>query len=313
MKKPLVFLVGFITGSGTIVAGAVSAVMFFFCPATNPGLVNLLLFRPLQEFDEQCGAELHGIKATEISIASTDGIKLHGRLYSQKNADQIVLYNHGQGGNISMPYCSAKVESLLSTGASVLSYDYRGFGKSGGTPTIDGVVDDAKAAFDYIVKNTCFKKEQIIVYGESLGTGVSSALCRTIECGGVVLESGFISPEAIGKEKFDLFRAYPSSLFPSQFNNDRFVQGEHPPLLIIAGKLDRLIPWQHSKFLFEHARKPTELAVFDKCGHASFQAQKSEFNLRLKKFFHDCASRTSCRRDGYRIYRTHRGEPIRET
>ncbi|MBX3137361.1 alpha/beta hydrolase [Candidatus Obscuribacterales bacterium] len=293
MKKRTSFLIGFSAGClATILFGA-SLVVWFCCPAANPALVNVILFRPLKVFDEFYGKELAGVRAEEVNITSSDGVRLFGRFYKQKGATKVVLYNHGNGGNVSMPYCLYKINSLLSTGVSVLAYDYRGYGKSTGTPSIDGVVDDSAAAFNYLLRRG-IKNDQIIVYGESLGAGVSSALCKRIDCAGVVLESGFSSVEALGKEKFDLFKLYPSWMFPKQFDNDSFVVRHHPPLLIVAGKLDEVIPWHHSQYLFDHATKPAQFAVYEDCHHAFFQKKQSDFDARLKTFFEQCGTKIAC-------------------
>jgi hypothetical protein len=293
VKRKTSFLLGFGAGFlATMVLGA-SMVIWFCCPAANPALVNVILFRPLKIFDEFYGKELGGVKAEEVSIKSADNVLLFGRFYKQHGASKVVLYNHGNGGNVSMPYCLYKINSLLSTGVSVLAYDYRGFGKSTGTPTIEGVIDDSLAAFRYL-RSRGIKSNQIIVYGESLGAGVSSALCKKIDCAGVVLESGFSSVEALGKEKFDVFKLYPSWMFPKQFDNESFVVGHHPPLLIVAGKLDQVIPWQHSQYLFERATKPAQFALYDDCHHAFFQKKQSDFDSRLKSFFDQCGTRMAC-------------------
>lgn len=276
-----------------MVAVAALLVIWFFCPSANSALVNVVLFRPLKIFDEVYGNEISGVKANDVTFTSAPDVQLFGRFYKREGAQKVVLYNHGNGGNVSMPYCLYKIKSLLSTGASVFAYDYRGFGKSTGTPTIDGVMEDSAAAFRYLLSHG-FKNEQIIVYGESLGAGVSSALCKKIKCAGVVLESGFSSVEALGKEKFDIFKLYPSSMFPKQFDNDSFVSGHHPPLLIVAGKLDEVIPWHHSQYLFDHATKPTDFAVYEDCHHAFFQKKQTDFDKRLRTFFEKCGTTVAC-------------------
>lgn len=291
MKKSTVFVLGFLSGIATLITTVIAAVVVFCCPAANPSLVNALLFRPSKEFDDFGGREIMGIVAKDVTIPTSDpAVTLFGRLYEQKDSPQVMLYNHGQGGNISMPYYHYKVNTLLTTGASVLVYDYRGFGKSTGSPTIDGVIADARAAYDYLLKNTKYKSDQIIVYGESLGTGISTELASSVKCGGIVLESGYVSVEKIGKELIELMQIYPSSMFPKQFDNLKLVaSANHPPILIIAGKLDRLIPCHHSQYLFDHSTKPTQLAIFEKSTHGYFASEQPQFDQRLRAFLNECA------------------------
>lgn len=294
MKKRA-FFAGFVVGTLVNLFMIFAGLLVFLCPSVNTALVNRLLFIPIQQFDEEDkGQCVLGCNAKDVFFKTSDGETLHGRLYPNDGAHQIIMYSHGQCGNVSL--CASKIENLLKTGASVFAYDYRGYGKSTGTPTARGAIADARSAFDYLLKNTPYKGWQIILYGESLGTGITSSIAEGLDCGGIVLESAFISPEILGKEMFPIVSIYPSFLFPSpDLSNERMVKGKHAPLLLVAATRDKMIPSQHSQYLFDRASEPKAIALFEKSRHAHFGADKTKFESRLRAFLKECDERTQHR------------------
>lgn len=292
MKK--MFVIGFVCGLITIFLTVSASVLTFFCPMFNPSLTNKLMFLPINEFDERDpGLLCCGVKAQEVFFPSKDPkVKLNGRLYIKEGAPQVVLYSHGQGGNVALVHL--KIEGLLNSGASVFAYDYRGYGKSTGQPSNAGVIDDAHAAYEYILAHTQYKPEQIILYGESLGTGITSAIARNVKCAGVVLECGFISPEVIGKERFPIMDLYPSWMFPKpDLSNVPLVEGAHPPLLLITGKKDVVVPCHHTQYLYDHASEPKKLIVLENSAHSYFGPDQTKYETSLAKFYKECADARS--------------------
>lgn len=291
MKKR-VFFAGFVVGIFANFLTIFAIGYISLCPAVNTGLVNRLLFLPIKQFNENDkGLCVLGCKAKEVYFKTADGETLHGRLYLKDGARQIIMYSHGQGGNVSI--CAYKIENLLNTGASVFAYDYRGYGRSSGTPSSKGAITDARSAYDYLLKNTTCKNSQIILYGESLGTGITSAIAEGLDCGGIVLESAFISPELVCKEIFPLMEVYPSFLFPNpDLSNARMVKGKHAPLLLVAATKDQMIPSHHSQDLYDNASEPKALMFCQKSRHSDFGPDKKKFESCLTAFLQECSDRT---------------------
>src|SRR5206468_3134820 len=102
---------------------------------------------------------------------------------------------------------------MLLAGYSVLVYDYQGFGRSSGRPSVDGILSDGAAAFDYLVKERGIDPHRIVLYGESLGVSVAAHLSTIRDCGGLVLQSGFASLSRIACKHFPFLRIYPTALF----------------------------------------------------------------------------------------------------
>ncbi|MBX9691767.1 MAG: alpha/beta hydrolase [Cyanobacteria bacterium] len=285
------FLGGVLAGGMmTILCQAVA--LYYWCsPIGNPSLYSLFLFAPSKAMYPE-GTKIDGCVAKEVNFPAKNNNLLNGRLYLKPKAKQIVIYNHGKGGNIT--FFVTKLKHVLEAGeVSVFVYDYQGFGKSTGKPSVANVISDAKAAYDYVLSHTEYKPEQIILYGESLGTGITSQLALGVKCAGIVLDSPFTSPELLGKETFPIMQIYPSHLF-REFNlsNMEMVRGKHPPLLIVHGKEDTTIPVHHAQYLYDTASQPKELKVLDWCAHCDFEPKREEFLSSLQSFFKRCRAKS---------------------
>ncbi len=238
----------------------------FFCPLVSMPFYNTAIFHPcvLGSFND---TDVDGIIGKNTFFKSADGTRLHGWYFPQANSKKTVLLSHGNAGNLTQR--KGVIKMLLATGASVFIYDYRGFGLSRGAVDVNGSCEDGIAAFDYLVKELRIPASSIVLYGESLGTGISGQISSKRKCAGVILQSAFLSIPLFAKEKFPLFSVYPNSFYP--FNNLdtlSYVKGEHPKLLILHGKNDALIPPHNAKDLFEAASGNNKtLALLDDCGH----------------------------------------------
>ncbi len=117
-----------------------------------------------------------GCQKRDVYFTARNGNQLHGWLLSLPTAKRIFLVSHGNGGNIASRLTLA--EALIKSGNSVFLYDYQGYGRSQGQPTVTNICDDAICAFDYLVKKEKFEPQSIIAYGESIGTGSTCVLFR---------------------------------------------------------------------------------------------------------------------------------------
>lgn len=230
---------------------------------------------------------LTGISGEELFFSNTENAEspqLNGWLYVRPGAKLIVLFNHGNRGNMrnSIP----RLESILSCGASLFVYDYRGFGRSDGYPTIPGVIEDASTAFDYLVKEKGYSPANIVLYGESLGSCIAVELARKRKCAGVVIQSGCASAEHLCKEQAPIMAVYPSFLFfRPALENLSFVRGKHPPLLIVAGQKDETVSVEHSLLLYKNAKPPARLLILPNGSHSDFKADLKLYHDGLASFF----------------------------
>lgn len=183
----------------------------------------------------------------------------------------MILFNHGNAGNLSSR--NSIVSLLIKTGASVFIYDYEGFGKSGGLPSIDGICENGLTAYDFLVYKEGVDPRSIIVYGESLGTGVAMYLADKRPVGGVILQSGFSSLRTIALEVFPSLKLFPPFLFPTQqLDTLKLSKKPHPPLLIVHGMKDEVVPYSHAERVYKEAAEPKQLLTLPNSGHVDICA-----------------------------------------
>jgi uncharacterized protein len=272
----------------TVCLMALIGLYVYLCPSFDEDRFNSIAFHPLRrQASEKPPSSLNGSKVEEHFFVSKNGNILNGWFIGSPDSTKVVLFSHGNAGNLT--HRIAKLRTLLSQGLSVFIYDYQGYGKSEGSPSLAGIIEDATAAFDYLHKTKNYSGDQIIIYGESIGTGVSGCLSKLRSGAALILESPFISIEYVAKEKLPILKAYPDFLFPSpHLNNLDVVKSAHPPLLIIAGEKDTVIPSRHGKLLFERAVSPKMLALLSDNAHNDIGILDPEtYRESLKKFFQD--------------------------
>lgn len=254
-------------------------VVLFTCyvmlaPVVSSSLYDVVLFHPvkklhnldnaLADIKRQCG-----VSGEEIYFPSSDGVRLHGIYFALPGGRKTVLFSHGNGGNISHRLLAAAI--LLKCGVSVFLYDYEGYGQSSGKPSLAGMASDGISAFDYLVNRRKVSARDIVLYGESLGSGISCQILKARQAGGIIIESGFDSLYSVACEKLPWLRAYPPIAFPApSLDNSAILSGVHPPLLILHGKKDALITPEHAINLCEASSWPKKLIIFSCVGHTDF-------------------------------------------
>jgi uncharacterized protein len=240
-----------------------------------------MLFHPRKEYRTVPG-EVAGVQRKDVSITSR-GEKLKGWYFDLPRSDKIVLVSEGNGGN--MVYLTQVAELLLQCNASVLLYDYEGYGESEGNPSLRRICDDGLAAFDYM-KNTLAGDKKLVLLGVSLGTGVSCQIAAHRKVDAIILTSPFTSLLSMAKQKVGFIRAMPTFALPRQhLDNVAVLSKPHPPLLILHGDADTMIPISEAEKLFEAASEPKTFVKLPKAGHNDvFRTTKAEYLAALKTF-----------------------------
>jgi fermentation-respiration switch protein FrsA (DUF1100 family) len=194
-----------------------------------------------------------GLKYENAMFQSADGTNLHGWYVPQENPRAIILYCHGNAGNLTD---WNEVVRILHdrVGATVMIFDYRGFGISEGKPSEAGVLADARAARAWLAKRANCSEGDIVIMGRSLGGAVAIDLAAADGARGLVLESTFTSMPEVGKTLFPLLPM--KLLMHSQFKSIAKISNYHGPLLQSHGTADRLIPYAMGQKLFEAANQP---------------------------------------------------------
>ena len=187
-------------------------------------------------------------------VTTEDGVKLHAWFAPAESAQATLLLSHGNGGNISYRYLLMR--SLQRRRFNVLMYDYRGYGRSEGTPTENGIYTDGRAFFDYLLTQPEVDQRKIVLWGTSLGGAVATDLATHRPAAGLILESTFTSGQDVARILYPLLPVAP--FMHSKFNTLEKIKTLHLPLLIMHGDLDEILPVGLGRQLFAAANDPKE-------------------------------------------------------
>lgn len=256
---------------------AIVLVALFFTPRFNPKIYKNLLFSPVPYSEEgYVKNKICDIEPVDVFIRTKGGNTIHGWYYKVEGADQAVLLSHGNAGNVGS--WGAMASLAVKNGYSCLVYDYRGYGLSDGVPTPAGIVEDGLTAYDFLVDNYGFKPEHIVLFGISMGSGVSCQIALQREYAGIILQSGYSNFRKLTIEVVPISRFVPGFLFFKQpLDNAEAIQHLKKPKLIFHGAQDELIIIDHAHDLYERAPEPKELVIFPEGKHSEFGSQEATF------------------------------------
>lgn len=195
-----------------------------------------------------------GLAYESIRFKAKDGISLSGWFVPADDAQNVVLFFHGNAGNISHRLDSIALFHRL--GLSVFIVDYRGYGQSEGRISEQGTYLDAEAAWRYLVEQRGVSPEEIIIFGRSLGGGVATWLAGVHPPRALILESTFTSVPDIGAGQFPFVPV--RWLARIHYNSLERLRQIDVPVLIIHSPDDTTIPYSHGERLFEAANEPKE-------------------------------------------------------
>ena len=187
-----------------------------------------------------------GLAFEEVTLESSDGQKLSAWYLPSADPKGTILFLHGNKQNISLDLDALKMFQGL--GFNVFTLDYRGYGKSEGSPSEEGMYQDAQAAWDWLVRVKQESQERIVISGRSLGAAVAADLASKNKSRALILEAAFTSlPEAAQ----DLYPYFPAKVF-SKYHYDTFskLPRIHCPVLIVHSRQDELIPFRHAERLY---------------------------------------------------------------
>ncbi len=194
-----------------------------------------------------------GMPFEDVMLQASDGVKIHAwHVPAHAEARGTVLFCHGNAGNISHRLDSIRVFRNL--GLNTLIFDYRGYGRSGGSPSEEGTYLDAEAAWKYLVEEKKVDPGRTVIFGRSLGGAVASHLAAARRPRALILESCFSSVPDLGA---DLYPWAPVRLLA----RIRYPTLEHVgrvgcPVLVIHSPDDETIPYSHGRRIFRAAGEP---------------------------------------------------------
>ncbi len=214
-----------------------------------------------------------GLQYQDLYLRSKDGTSIHSwHLQGSKPLKKLVFVAHGNGQNLSAHFRSWIW--LVKEGYDVVIMDYRGYGKSGGTVSIQGAIEDIQAVLDHIEKE--IHPKSYFVCGQSLGGNLLLNALKGRDLSridGVILDSAVIGFRAIATEKLSqsfltwLFQWIPSLTLPSEYNVSGWIRKIDKPLLFLHASFDNVVSLNNSWELFEKAKLPKSLWLAKRAKH----------------------------------------------
>ncbi len=221
-----------------------------------------------------------GLRYQAASFEAWDGVKLSGWFVPTDEAKGVVLFFHGNGGNIS--HRIHYVRFFHRMGLSVLLFDYRGYGESGGRPSEQGTYYDAEAALRYLVFSHRLPPSKIIFFGESLGGAVATWLAQRHKPMALILQSSFTSIPDMASESYPYFPVRWLARF--DYNTIEYLQKVHAPLLVIHSREDEMVPFSHGRRLFDAAVGPKTFLEISGSHNEGFLISEKEIGSNLTTF-----------------------------
>ncbi len=196
-----------------------------------------------------------GLEWESVALETDDGVNLDAWWIPNEATDGVLLFFHGNAGNISHRLHS--IEHFNRLGLSVLIIDYRGYGNSEGSPSEEGTALDARAAWRWLVDERNLEPQHITVFGRSLGSAVAAELAREVSPGGVILESSFRSVPDMAQRLYPFLPARWLARF--DYATEDYVRGIRAPVLVIHSPDDEIIPFAEGKAVYEAANHPKKM------------------------------------------------------
>ncbi len=217
--------------------------------------------------------------AEEIYFVAEDGIQLHGWFLEHSDPIAVVLYCHGNAGNV-----THRADVLLAfrhiVGASILVFDYRGYGKSSGRPNEQGVLIDTRSARTWLAARTGISEKHIVLAGQSLGGAVAAVVAGQDGARALILENTFTSIPDMAALHYPLLpvRAFLRTKLDALSHIRRY----RGPVFIAHAENDSIVPVNHSRRLFEAAAGPKELLIIPGAEHND--PLPDTYYLRVREF-----------------------------
>jgi len=199
----------------------------------------------------------------EVALDAPDGLRLLAWYVPPSKNKPVVLYFHGNGGTIADR--ADRLVTFARAGYGVLMPEYRGYGGNPGTPSETAFFSDAEAAMDFLEREGT-AESSVVVYGESLGTGVAVSVASRHQVRALVLDAPFTSVAAIAAEQF--FFLPVKWMLKDHFDSLSRIGDVRAPLLVIQGARDRVISPALGRHLFDSANEPKELRTDPEGNHS---------------------------------------------
>lgn len=224
-----------------------------------------------------------GLPVRRVELPTEDNVSLVGWVIPADAGSRLwLLVCHGNAGNLSQFDRPVHYAGLRQLGLSLLAFDYRGYGESGGAPSEGGLYRDAETAYRYLTTELGVSAAQIVIFGHSLGSAVAIDLANRVPAAGLIVEGAFTSATDRGQE---LYPYIPVRwIAASRFSSIEKVSRVTAPKLFLHATEDEVIPLAHGRRLYEAAAPPKTFVEL-RGGHGdAFDVDSARYFGSIAKF-----------------------------
>jgi len=256
-----------------IAYGAVLALVFVF--------QSHLVFYPGMGREVLLSPQSYGLRYETVELRTADGETLQAWWVPAENARGVVLFFHGNAGNISHRLDYLQMFNRLRYTTFIV--DYRGYGKSTGSPSEEGTYRDAEAAWEYLRHARLAQPRDVVIAGESLGGAVATWLAAKVQPRAVLLFSTFTSVNDLGAQ---VYWFLPVRLLSRiGYDNLENLKRIQAPVFIAHSPDDDVVPYSHGRTLFEAAQEPKAFLEMRGGHNDAFIFSRQEWVAQLAAFF----------------------------
>ena len=238
--------------------------------------VSWVLFQPSPL--EQLPWPPPGLACTAVTFHAADGTALDGLWFTPEAPQGVVLYAHGNAGNLGDQVSLAQY-LVQRHQLAVFLFDYRGYGRSEGNPSVEGILEDGRAARKEVARLAGLAPQELILMGQSLGGAVAVALAKEQTPRALILQSTFTSLHAVASFHFPALAFLVGDAEPDSLSA---LAGIPCPLLLSHGDADATIPFAEGRQLYEAAPGPKTFVTIEGGGHNSTRGRR--YDQALERF-----------------------------
>jgi len=220
-----------------------------------------------------------GLEFEDVYFSTQDNVKLNGWFIPAQSPRATLIFCHGNAGNIGDRL--GKIKLFHDLRLNVFIFDYRGYGKSKGSPSEEGMYKDVLAAYDYLKSQDTIDHKRIVIYGASLGGAPAIDLAAQKDIAGVIVDSSFSNAVDMAKR---IFPFIPSFLIQIKLDNINKIKDVHEPLLFFHSVDDEMVPYDLGRKLFEVANEPKEFIDLEGSHNDNQVYSESTFVLATERF-----------------------------
>jgi len=202
--------------------------------------------------------------AQVVSVITKDNQKIESWYFSPADPQKpTIIYFHGNAGNYAQRIY--KAIHYIKAGYGVLLAEYRGYGGNDGDINEEGLYLDARAQINWLINEKTLSEEDVVIYGESIGSGIAVQMATEYKASALILETPFSSLYEIAASRY--FFLPVKLLLRDKYMNIDKIKSVNMPLLILHGRKDNVIPFSSAEKLYERADQPKKLIDFEQGNH----------------------------------------------